>query len=122
MEDFSSERTYRIVGAQPYAMLAVLAILTAASPVAGIAWFWYFALFRAAYRIRVAGDGVEFRSLARRRRTPLGAVRSIRSRQIGTATIRFDGGRVDILGSLDGWHDFVNRVEAANPAVELSGV
>lgn len=87
-----------------------------------LAWFWFNALFRFAYRIDVSGDTVEFKTLARRRATRLSRIRSIRSGNVGSVVVRFEGGRVDIAGALDGWHDFVTRVKEANPAVELKGV
>jgi hypothetical protein len=132
------DRSYRISGLQPYGMLAVLVVLTAFAPfvVASranrnwftivwlgiLAWFWFNALVRAAYRIDVVGEAVEIRSLARCRHTTLSGIRSIKSRQAGFVTIRFDGGRFDLIGAVDGFHDFVTRVKSANPAVELQGV
>jgi hypothetical protein len=135
-------RTYRVSGFQLYFMLAVLVILTATAPLvvlsifrqgedtwfaviwlAILAWFWFNALVRVAHRIDVSGEDVEFRTIARSRRTSLNRIRSIRSSQLGGhATIRFDEGRFDVFGAIDGWHDFITRVKAANPAVELKGI
>ena len=121
-------------------MLAVLVALTAFAPVVvgqaldgkhawfdviwlGIlVWFWFNALYRIAYRIDVRCDAVEFRSVARRRNTSLARILSISSRPGGVVTIHYDGGRVDLLGAVDGFHDFIGRVKAANPAVRLRGV
>jgi hypothetical protein len=141
VETGQGEREYRVVGFQAYLSLIVLVILTAvgAPLLAGgafrgssglfdlvwlalLAWFWFNALVRYAFRVRVSGDEVEFKSIARTRRTKLALIRSIRSRQRGVVTFRFDGGRVDVLGPLDGLHDFVSRVESANPGVQLRGV
>jgi hypothetical protein len=86
-----------------------------------LAWFWFNVLFRAAWRIEVDGDSVEFRTLVRRYRTRLTRIRSIRSSS-QISTVRWDTGRVDLWGSFDGWLDFVNEVRAANPGVELKGI
>ena len=132
-------RTYRISGFQPYFMLLVLVILTAFSPVVALSflrsggwfnliwlavlgWFWFNALVRTVYRIDLRGDMVQFKTLATRKETRVDRIRSIRSASVGYVTIRFEGGRVDVVGALDGWHDFVSRVKDGNPAVELKGV
>jgi hypothetical protein len=86
-----------------------------------LAWFWFNALFRIAYRIDVERDCVEFKTLARRYRVPMTRIRSIRSRS-KISTVKWEGGRIDLWGSFDGWLDFVNQVKAANPAVELKGI
>ncbi len=130
--------TYRISGVQPYFMLLVLAALTAFSPfvlahaissgswfeliwVAVVLWFWFTTIWRAAYRVDVAGDTVEFRSILWRRGTHLSQIRSIRARGPRYVIVRFEGGRAELYGAIDGWHDFVKRVKAANPTVELKG-
>jgi hypothetical protein len=134
-----TDRTYRFVGLNPYFMLGVLVLLTLVAPamlvkfvqsggwyyvvwVAILAWFWFIALFRFAYRIRVNGNAAEFKTIARRRRTPLAQIRSIHARSTGYVIIRFDGGRVELAGAFNDFHDFVNRVKEANPGVELKGV
>jgi hypothetical protein len=140
MNAMLSDRTYRISGIQPHFALGVLILLTAFAPLvlaqamggahalfdliwlAGLTWFWFNALIRIAYRIDVTGDAVVFKSIARRHRTSLSRIRSMRSRSGGLVTVRWDEGRVDLWGAFDGWHDFVNRVIAANPSVELQGV
>jgi hypothetical protein len=132
------ERVYRVSGLQPYLMLVVLAAFTAFSPfvlghaissgswfelfwVAVVLWFWLTTIWRAAYRIDVAGDTVEFRSILWRRRTPLKQIRSIRARGPRYVIVSFEGGRAELYGAIDGWHDFVKRVKSANPGVELRG-
>jgi hypothetical protein len=138
MTSLPSDRSYRVSGLQPYGMLAVLVVLTAFAPfvvataanrnwftvvwLGILAWFWFNALVRVEYRIDVAGEAVELRSLARRRQTTFSGIRSIKSRQTGFVTIRFDHGRVDLIGAIDGFHEFIARVKSANPAVELRGV
>jgi hypothetical protein len=130
--------TYRISGITPYLMFAALLLFTAFVPitlvkfvqtgewfylawVAALGWFWFNAL-RTAYRIEVEGDAVTFRTLGGRKLTTLSRVHSIRSTNAGHTTVRFEGGRVDLLGGFDGFHDFVARVKQANPSVELKGV
>jgi hypothetical protein len=130
--------TYRFSGVTPYLMFAGLLLFTAFVPITlvkfsqtgewfylvwtvGIGWFWFNAL-RTAYRIELNGDTVTFRTLGGRKRTTLAGIRSIRSTNAGYTTVRFDGGRVDLLGGFDGFHDFVARVKQANPAVALKGV
>jgi len=136
MEDV--QRTYRVSGVQSYFMLAVLAMITCAGSAAvflaghmgwfAVAWFgvlgwlWFNALIRVAYRIDVSGEEVTFRSVTRRRQTRISSIHSIRSRQGGMATIRFGTGRVDVIGPVDGWYEFVTLAKTANPACELKGV
>jgi hypothetical protein len=131
-------RSYRIYGFQPYFMLIGLAVITCVGSAtlilkggpawfevawfAVLGWFWFNALVRVSYRIDLAGDDVTFRSIVRRRQTRLSTVSSIRSRQAGLTTIRFSSGRVDVVGPIDGWHEFVTLVKTANPACELKGV
>ena len=130
-------RSYRIAGLQPYLMLAGLIVITCVGGVglilhpgpawfdvaafAVLGWFWFQALF-VVYRIDLVGDLATFRSIARHRQTRLSEIRSIRSRQAGQTTIRFSRGRVDVVGPMDGWHEFVTLVSTANPACELKGV
>jgi len=139
MESLMAEiRTYRIAGTQPYVMLVMLTIFTAFTPfvlahavssgnwfelgwVAVVLWFWVTAIWRAAYRFDVSGDMVEFRPLLWRRRTPLQKIRSIRAFGPRYVIVQFDGGRAELYGPIKGWQDFVARVKAANPAVELKG-
>jgi hypothetical protein len=119
-------------------MLLVLAALTAFTPfvlghaissrswfeliwVAIVLWFWVTTIWRAAYRFDVSGDTVEFRSILWRRRTRLNEIRSIRALGPRYVVIRFEAGRAELYGTIDDWHDFVSRVKAANPAVELKG-
>jgi hypothetical protein len=119
-------------------MVLVLAALTAFTPfvlghaissrswfeliwVAIVLWFWVTTIWRAAYRFDVSGDTVEFRSILWRRRTRLNEIRSIRALGPRYVVIRFEGGRAELYGTIDGWHDFVSRVKAANPAIDLKG-
>jgi hypothetical protein len=130
--------TYRLSGVTPYVMFAGLLLFTAFVPItlvkfaqtgewfylawaAAVGWFWFNAL-RTAYRIELEGDQVVFRTLGGRKRTMLPRIRSIRSTNAGYTTVRFDDGRVDLLGGFDGFHDFVTRVKQANPSVVLKGV
>jgi hypothetical protein len=139
MSTIGSERIYRVSGINPYFMFATLLLFTAFVPVvlvkfvqtgewfylawaAVVMWFWFNALFRIAYRIELDGDAVMFKTLALRKQTRLSRIRSIRSGNAGYTTVRFDDGRVDLVGAFDGFHDFVTRVKQANPAVELKGV
>ncbi len=131
-------RSYRIAGLWPYFMLAALTAFTCVGGVslivqpgptwfevgafATLGWFWFNALFVDAYRIDLVGDVATFRGIARRRQARLSEITSIRSRQAGHTTIRFTGRRVDVVGSMNGWHEFVSLVETANPACELKGV
>ena len=131
-------RSYRIAGLQPYLMLAGLAVITCVGSTtlilhpgpawfdvgwfAALGWFWFNALVRVAYRIDLVGDDATFRSIVRRRQTRMSEISSIRCRQAGRTTIRFGNGRVDVVGPIDGWHEFVSLVKTANPACERKGV
>lgn len=132
----AAARTYRIGGIQPYVMVLVLAGCAAFAPlvlghaissrswleltwVGVVVWFWCSTMWSAAYRIDVANDTVEFRSILWRRRASLSQVRWIRSAGPGFAVVRFDGGTVLLYGAVDGWHDFVSEVRSANPALRV---
>ena len=136
--DATAARTYRITGLQPYVMLLVLAAATAFAPfvlghaistrswfeliwVAVVVWFWLATIWRAAYRIDVTADAVEFRTILWRRVIPVSRLRSIRARGAGFAVVRFRGGRVDLYGIVDGWDEFVARVTAANRHLRVFG-
>lgn len=129
--------SYRISGWQPYLMLVGLIVITCVggttlilhpgptwfdiAAFATLGWFWFNALV-VAYRIDLVGDEATFRRIVRRRQTRMSEIRSIRSRQAGHTTIRSSTGRVDVIGPIDGWHEFVTLVKTANPACEPKGV
>jgi hypothetical protein len=134
----TAARTYRITGLQPYVMLLVLSAATAYSPfvlghalsarswfelvwVGVVLWFWCSTIWRAAYRVDVTADTVEFRSILWRRSIPVSRLRSIRGRGSGFAVVRFRGGRVDFYGTVEGWDEFVTGVRAANRHVNVIG-
>jgi hypothetical protein len=132
----AAARTYRIGGIQPYVMLLVLAACAAFSPfalghaissrswfelvwVAVVLWFWCATIWKAAYRIDVTNDTVEFRSILWRRRALLNQIQWIRHGSSGFAVVRFEGGTVLLYGAVEGWQDFVTRVKAANESAQV---
>ena len=136
MNATAAARTYRIRGIQPYVMLLVLAACAAFSPfvlghaissrswlelawVAVVFWFWCATIWKAAYRIDVTNDTVEFRSILWRRRALLHQIRWIRHSASGFAVVRFEGGSVLLYGAVDGWQDFVQRVRDANDSTRV---
>ncbi len=76
------------------------------------------------YRITLAGDGtVEFISLLRRRAVRADEIRSIKPEggQLGFFVVRTDRTKIRLLAQFDGFHDFLNRLQARHPGVELRG-
>ncbi len=76
------------------------------------------------YRITLSSDGtVEFISLLRRRTVRAEEIRSIRPQgtQFGFFVVQTDQGKITILAQFDGFHDFLSRLEALHPGVELRG-
>lgn len=138
MNATAAARTYRIGGFQPYVMLLVLAGCATFAPVvvahavstrrwwelgwaAVVVWFLCSVLWRAAYRIDVRADRVEFRSILWRRSVPLRHVRWIRSGR-GFAVVRLRCATVHVYGAVEGWDDFVRNVRAANRRVRIFSV
>ena len=75
------------------------------------------------HRITLAPDGaVEFRSILRRRVLRIEEIRSIKpSSHIGFFLVRTDGARIRVLAQFDNFHEFLTRLQALNPRVELRG-
>ncbi len=75
------------------------------------------------HRMILAPDGsVEFRSILRRRVVRIEEIRSIKpSSHIGFFLVRTDGPTIRLLGQFDNFHDFLTRLQALNPRVELRG-
>jgi hypothetical protein len=82
-------------------------------------WFWCATIWKAAYRIDVTNDTVEFRSILWRRRALLNQIRWIRHGASGFAVVRFEGGSISLYGAVEGWQDFVKRVKDANGSVRV---
>jgi len=75
------------------------------------------------HRITLAPDGaVEFISILRRRVLRAEEIRSIKpSSHLGFFLVRTDGARIRLLAQFDNFHDFLTRLQALNPRVELRG-
>jgi hypothetical protein len=76
------------------------------------------------YRITLAGDGtIAFISLWRRRTVRAAEIRSIKpaGSHFGFLAVQTDGGKIRLLAQFDGFHDFLSRLEALHPGVELRG-
>ncbi|MCL4504072.1 MAG: hypothetical protein M1438_19790 [Deltaproteobacteria bacterium] len=76
------------------------------------------------HRITFAGDGtIEFISLLRRRTVRAEEIRSIKPEgsQLGFFMVRTGRGKIRILAQFDGFHDFLTRLKAMHPTVELRG-
>jgi hypothetical protein len=111
--------------------LALREVVTGAGPgwfllpwCVGAAWGVYQGAFRTVRRIDVRGTSVVFTTtFGRRFETTLTQIDPIRARRQSVSyAVRYDGGKLTIGGPMNGWYDFVSRVKAANPAVELWGV
>jgi hypothetical protein len=76
------------------------------------------------YRITFAEDGtIEFISLWRRRAVRAEEIRSIKpaGSHLGFFTVRTDRRKIRILAQFDGFYDFLTRLKAMHPGVELRG-
>ena len=75
-------------------------------------------------RITLAADGtVEFISRWRQRTMRAEEIRSIKPEgsHLGFFVVRTDRGKIRILAQFDGFHDFLTRLKAQHPTVELRG-
>jgi hypothetical protein len=68
-------------------------------------------------------ETVEFISVLRRRRVPARAIVSIKPEgtTYGFLVVRADNTKIRLLAQFNGFHDFLNRLKAMNPAVKLRG-
>lgn len=76
------------------------------------------------HRITFARDGtIEFISLLRRRTVRADEIRSIKPEgsQLGFFMVRTDRSKIRILAQFDGFYDFLTRLKAMHPNVELRG-
>ncbi len=82
-----------------------------------------FSILSLPHRITLAPDGArEFISILRRRVLRAEEIRSIKpSSHLGFFLVRTDGARIRLLAQFDGFHDFLTRLQALNPRVELRG-
>jgi len=82
---------------------------------------WIFSL---PTRITLAADGtVEFICWWRKWAMRAEAIQSIKPEgsHLGIFVVRTDRGKIRILAQFDGFHDFLTRLKARHPAVELRG-
>ncbi len=89
--------------------------------VIGINVFYFLSI---PHRITLASDGaVEFISLLRRRRVRADEIRSIKpaSAHLGFLVVSTNRGKIRLLAQFDGFHDFLTRLQARHPGVELRG-
>jgi hypothetical protein len=131
----AAARTYRIGGIQPYLMLLVLAACAAFSPfvlthaisnrswlelgwAAVVIWIFGGTVWRAAYRIDLQNELVEFRGLLWRQVVPLRHVKWIRCGH-GFAVVRLRRGTVHVYGAVEGWDDFISRARRANARLRV---
>jgi hypothetical protein len=76
------------------------------------------------YRLTLSQDGaLEFISVLRRRTVRAEEIKSIQpdSRQVGFLVVKTDRRKIRILAQFDGFHDFLTRLKAMHPGVELRG-
>jgi hypothetical protein len=78
-----------------------------------VGWLVCSALWKAAYRIDVSGDTIEFRTLLLRRSFPLGHVRWVRGSR-SFAVVRLRHATLHLYGAVGDWDDFVASVRRAN--------
>lgn len=89
--------------------------------ITGLYLFWILAL---PHRITLAGDGtIEFISVLKRRPVRAEEIRSIKpaGSKFGFFMVQTDRRKIRILAQFDGFHDFLTRLKALHPGVELRG-
>ncbi len=96
--------------------------------IVGIFWFviivWYaYWVLSLPHTIIVSESGnVEFIGVIRKRQTTLREIKSIKpDTQYGFLIVKTGSGKIRIFNQFDEFHDFLVRLKAANPAVELRG-
>jgi hypothetical protein len=95
----------------------------------GLIWFAISAIYliyflRLPHRISLNEDGtVEFISILRQRTVRADEIKSIQPEgtQFGFFMVRTERGKIRILAQFDGFHDFLARLQARHPGVELRG-
>jgi hypothetical protein len=90
----------------------------------GFVGFFAYQMLRMPSTIEWQSNGtVVFRGLIRSLSVPISEIQSIRPRGngLGFLEIRFAGGRLQLLNQFDEFHDFLSRLKAENPKVELRG-
>ena len=90
---------------------------------AAIGWnvFWVLSL---PHKIELYQDGtIEFVSVLKRRNVQARDIVSIKpdGTSFGFLVVRSAGSKIRLLAQFDGFHDFLARVKALNPTVELRG-
>jgi hypothetical protein len=82
-----------------------------------------FSILRLPHQITLAPDGaIEFRSILRTWVVWAMDIRSIKpSSHLGFFLVRTDGARIRLLAQFDNFHEFLTRLQALNPRVELRG-
>ncbi len=84
------------------------------------AYMW----LRFPYQITIRDDAsVEFKSIFRKTTTSLSEIVSVQAKRnaIGFVDVVHNMGTVHLLNQMDGFHDFVATIKAANPAVTVKG-
>lgn len=88
-----------------------------------LAWVWY-AYLRIPYAIGWREDDtIEIRSPLRRLTLTPQEIVAIKGMFLspGFLRLKHSGGTVRLMAQMDGLHEFISRVRAANPAVEVKG-
>jgi hypothetical protein len=83
-----------------------------------VIWIFCRTVWRAAYRIDIRNEMVEFRGLVWRQILPLRDVRWIRCGR-GFAVVRLRRSTVYVDGAGEGWDDFVSRARRANASLRV---
>jgi len=87
-----------------------------------VGWYIYW-VFSLPHTITVSASGqVQFIGVLRKRQTSLREIQSIKpNSQFGFLVVKTTGGKFRLFNQFDEFHDFIMRLKASNPAVELRG-
>jgi hypothetical protein len=139
-----SGRTYRTSGRDRLIFIGVVGIITLAAPFAvadtvthpggalfDLVWlailasFWWRILYQWVHTLRfLTGDtALEFQSFRRTRTVPVSQIRAVEARSLQQGIrFRFAEGSATVPFGVDGLHELLNRLQAANPSIELRGL
>jgi hypothetical protein len=84
------------------------------------AYMW----LRIPFEIKILDDAtIEFRSLLRNRTVSPAEIKSVRAKRygIGFVDVAYGTGTIHLLSQMDGFHEFVSTIKAANPDARIEG-
>ncbi len=95
----------------------------AAAWIFALLWAWYIYLSTPIEITYRSGEPIVFRAMLKRTVLEPKAITSIATGPFsGTIKLAHTGGKIHLLGQMDGFHEFLTRVKAENGAVTIRGL